>query len=672
MNKFNYKNLSPFKWFVLQNFPFIEADFDAITNWQLFCKLGEEMNKIIEKVNQAGVQTENLTNAFIDLQNYVNNYFENLDIQEEVNNKLDEMSQSGELTEIIAQYLQLAGLLCFNTVAELKNATNLINGSFVKTMGENSYNDGNGYFYKIRTLLNTDTIDEKNIIALTNFNTLIAERLSNNTIGDKTNPIFYGADPTGINDSSIAINKCIQANLGKSIVFTPGKYKVDSPINTPYYVDEQVNINFNGSTIFSNKNLDYVIGIGTYNKGSDMPNKNNYSSKCCYSIIENFVIDAPNSQIGILTEQNYWYPRIINGSIFNTIIGIQAGRQKNVLWSSDLFVDNVYIQCKSYKNTNTRGIIINGHDNKIVNCRIYNAFIGIENNKGGNCFINDQIYLYGHLNEKNSDEFKNIYPQTIAVLENGNDNKYDNFYTDSYSTHFKITTGGYQGQFTNCRCFTNVSGFDDIAFDNSTGTIQAITINNCTFNLGQAGENGNIGFKTNINQRLDLISQLCNLRNNFSYYIDKDLLLIDMNRNWASPYTGSKQFLSGKYYIIGYIPASKGHSYTVEITNIGTPNKHEGRFYVNGNYQLSELNNQGVAGTAFGLGGKLVTLRDGKKYIEVSIMRQNTNAATLGIQYKLELDGYGVGFIPVLARHLLPNNPEPIETTPDITTTFGF
>lgn len=103
MNNFNYKNLCPFKWFVLQNFPFIEADFDAITNWQLFCKLGEEMNKIIEKVNQAGEQTENLTNAFIELQDYVNNYFENLDVQEEINNKLDEMTLDGTLGEIINQ-----------------------------------------------------------------------------------------------------------------------------------------------------------------------------------------------------------------------------------------------------------------------------------------------------------------------------------------------------------------------------------------------------------------------------------------------------------------------------------------------------------------------------------------------------------------------------------------
>nr|DAI89285.1 MAG TPA: hypothetical protein [Caudoviricetes sp.] len=35
MNNFSYKNLCPFKWFVLQNFPFIEADFDAITNFIL-------------------------------------------------------------------------------------------------------------------------------------------------------------------------------------------------------------------------------------------------------------------------------------------------------------------------------------------------------------------------------------------------------------------------------------------------------------------------------------------------------------------------------------------------------------------------------------------------------------------------------------------------------------
>ena len=98
---FNYINLTPFKWYVLENFPFIEADFDALTNWQLFCKLGKEMNKIINSVNVSGEQVETLTTAFNNLQTYVNNYFNNLDVQEEINNKLDQMAEDGTLSNII-------------------------------------------------------------------------------------------------------------------------------------------------------------------------------------------------------------------------------------------------------------------------------------------------------------------------------------------------------------------------------------------------------------------------------------------------------------------------------------------------------------------------------------------------------------------------------------------
>jgi hypothetical protein len=115
MNKYEYKKLTPFKWFVIENFPFIEADFDALTEWQLFCKLGKEINKIIDSQNLVGQEMENVTNAFIDLQNdyiekfnnlqeYVNNYFNNLDVQDEIDNKLNEMAESGQLQEIFEQF----------------------------------------------------------------------------------------------------------------------------------------------------------------------------------------------------------------------------------------------------------------------------------------------------------------------------------------------------------------------------------------------------------------------------------------------------------------------------------------------------------------------------------------------------------------------------------------
>ena len=170
MNNFNYKRLPPFKWFILENFPFIEADFDALTEWQLLCKLGNELSKVVNATNTLGTQVETLTD-------YVSNYFDNLDVQEEINNKLDEMAESGELTDIIAQYLELAGILAFNTVSNMANAQNLANGSFARTYGKLTYNDGLGAYYKIRTLTSSDVIDGNNIVALANYPTLIAEKM---------------------------------------------------------------------------------------------------------------------------------------------------------------------------------------------------------------------------------------------------------------------------------------------------------------------------------------------------------------------------------------------------------------------------------------------------------------------------------------------------------------
>lgn len=175
----NYNTiLPPFKWFVLENFPYIEDDFDALTNWQLFCKLGKEMNKIVEKCNLTGEQVERLTNAYNELKAYVDNYFETLDLQEEVDTKLDEMAESGELAELVAQYLDSQAIIGFNTCTDLASAENLADGSFARTLGKDTYNDLKGAFYKIRTLINTDVPDGYNLITLTNTDNLVAEKVS--------------------------------------------------------------------------------------------------------------------------------------------------------------------------------------------------------------------------------------------------------------------------------------------------------------------------------------------------------------------------------------------------------------------------------------------------------------------------------------------------------------
>lgn len=103
---FDYKNLTPFKWFILENFPFIEDSIDTLTNYGLFCKLGEEINKNRDSINLIGENAETLTNAFNALHDYVENYFDNLDVQEEINNKLDDLVEDGTLTNLIKAYLQ--------------------------------------------------------------------------------------------------------------------------------------------------------------------------------------------------------------------------------------------------------------------------------------------------------------------------------------------------------------------------------------------------------------------------------------------------------------------------------------------------------------------------------------------------------------------------------------
>ena len=104
MNYKHYKHLPPFKGMVLQNFPFIEEDFDAITNYQLLCKVVEYLKNVIANELTMEENITNLYSSFTELKNYVDNYFANLDVQEEINNKLDEMAESGELAEIINSY----------------------------------------------------------------------------------------------------------------------------------------------------------------------------------------------------------------------------------------------------------------------------------------------------------------------------------------------------------------------------------------------------------------------------------------------------------------------------------------------------------------------------------------------------------------------------------------
>lgn len=88
---------APFRFWCQKILPAVYDD--SLSYYELLCKVVDYLNKVME---------DDLTviNYVNELEEYMNNYFNNLDVQEEINNKLDSMAEDGTLYEIIERYTQ--------------------------------------------------------------------------------------------------------------------------------------------------------------------------------------------------------------------------------------------------------------------------------------------------------------------------------------------------------------------------------------------------------------------------------------------------------------------------------------------------------------------------------------------------------------------------------------
>lgn len=95
----NYKTLQPFRYWCQKVLPLVYDD--SLSYYELLCKVVDYLNKTMEDVETLHGDITNLHIAYEKLQSYVNNYFSTLDVQEEINKKLDEMAKDGTLGNII-------------------------------------------------------------------------------------------------------------------------------------------------------------------------------------------------------------------------------------------------------------------------------------------------------------------------------------------------------------------------------------------------------------------------------------------------------------------------------------------------------------------------------------------------------------------------------------------
>lgn len=471
MNNRNIKPISPFILFCQKVIPL--AFDESMSYYECLCALTNYLyNEVTPAVN-------NNADAVTELQTYVANYFKNLDVQTEINNKLDDMAESGQLEEIITHYIQLNSVIGFNTLNDLKNSDNLIDGSFAQTYGKNSLNDGFNHLYKIRNITSSDIVDNENIVPLTNSDTLIAEKI-NQIIIDVTK---YGVDNNGVIDSTVLIQKLIDTNSLKTLYFPNGKYLISSPLVIKSGNETSVNLIFDeNATLFTNTPIDELINIGKISSGNyDRYSEGNITT------IKGGIFNATNTQRALYITSDKKQVRLLNLNIINVKnIGIYLDRNISTTTSisTDTLMDNISITGTKNYNDNNVGLYLYGTDNEINNLRITGIKTAIDINGGGNLFNNC------HLTNSYDNITTKMINNSIGVNIRGFGNNYfNNFYIDTYGQNFIFNTNNMRTYINNLQIYYYLSDTNSKNYGFIYNARNYCRCTNCYFEFPINGEN---------------------------------------------------------------------------------------------------------------------------------------------------------------------------------------
>ena len=473
----NLKELPLFVRCVIQEFPFIEEDFDALTNYELISKVVEYLNEVITSQNEVIGVTNNLQTAFQQLHDYVANYFDNLDVQEEINNKLDAMAEAGTLQEIIGAYLNATAVWGFDTVADMKSSTNLINGSFARTLGYGSLNDGGSSLYKIRTISNDDVVDETHIIALDD-NTLIAELINpfviypdnftgNTDTAKVQNAIDYAT--AKYNDGYPVIIKLnrlydITASLDIETNVTRGQFTFTSDNGGGFILNSNVLLFSTAKSYVSDILFDKITFKGTNNNGSCIMESPKFLNikfiECTFKDVDQCVrsttyIQAYTFDNCLITGgQNHfiefagaYYLNVTNCTVEhrkdsyfikqNYVTNTEYNKMFEVTVNNNLiegFTGNTsgFIYITYYEQVN----IVNNYFEKLINTIVHDGkqIAGVLNIK------NNRLYQPTDMSDLNASGMLIMKPYTTNVLRMGQINFEGNMIYNTYAIYFDDMT----------------------------------------------------------------------------------------------------------------------------------------------------------------------------------------------------------------------------------------
>ena len=310
----NVEKIKPTGIFTNYIFKTIPLAFDeSMSYYETLCGLLNLLkNSVIPSVN-------NNADAIIELQNFVDNYFTNLDVQQEINNKLDQMVRDGTLAEILANYLNLTRFI--NTTINLINETDVTKikaGYIIETFGYSEIEDGGATKIYI--------VDEQpqNKFYYTLQNNLYGIPLTN-----KENVLIYGVKGDNETDNTNIINSII--NYTNKLYFPKGTYlfnkinvnnKEDFEIYGDGFVSELKTNNSNTTNFYSFIDLEN----GTYHVHDLKINSNYIGINNTIALINTNNSKIENCHISGATSQ-----RTINLQTYNSNYGKNNEIKNNVV-----------------------------------------------------------------------------------------------------------------------------------------------------------------------------------------------------------------------------------------------------------------------------------------------------------------------------------------------------
>ena len=263
-------------------------DVESGTVLQQTARMYDKVNQLTRLFNELSEETQETVNDYIErfteLYNYVHDYFDNLDVQDEVDHKLDEMVIDGTMQELVNNLLQPNVTWTFDTVADMQAFDNFENGCFAQTLGYYAKDDGGAGLYKIRTITGGDVVDEGSIIEIGDGSSeLIAELITN-----EANFAQFGAKGDGVTDDTTATQNALTFAKANHLPLTAPEKKVYL-VRQHLQVDN-LNVDLNYSTLKTDTAMNEMLYI-------NIQDNTNYSD--WYGEIQRINIDCTNLQEGI-------------------------------------------------------------------------------------------------------------------------------------------------------------------------------------------------------------------------------------------------------------------------------------------------------------------------------------------------------------------------------------